>query len=340
MAQINLQKSRWKYGKQFAYSVTYDEGLEDLLKYTVPIHNKFNIPGCVAVVVSQIGQKRNLPTSSYHGMMHMNVDQLKDIMSIGWSVANHSMTHGYMKDNTYMEVVESKYKLEDMLGTPITAFIVPNHNDHHPPVVPYAKEHGYLSVYTITDAINTYQTDRFALNRTTMVQRGFAPFFSEYDPYHRLHDVLERQGWIVEYSHLTNPYNISPEKDITQADLIRRFEKLEEVGHGRYWAATPQDVVDYMHLNESLRISNVQKNQNTISCKISIHNLPPQVQKKEITLEVSTDFKSRNVQIFVEQIEITDHVQILSSDNQRWYINLALENTMNLRFRFNQPEMK
>ncbi|MBN1349228.1 polysaccharide deacetylase family protein [candidate division KSB1 bacterium] len=334
MPNMQVQTSLWKFGKKFAYSVTYDEGLEDLLKHTLPVHQKFNIPGCVAVVVSQVGLRRNLPTSSYHGMMHMNVSQLHEIMKLGWSVANHSMTHGYMKDNPEMEVVESKHKLEDMLGVPITSFIVPNHNDHHPPVVPYAKKSGYLSVYTITDAVNTYQTDRFALNRTTMVQKGFPPFFNAFDPYHRLHQALECNGWIVEYSHLTNPENISPEKDLKQADLIRRFEKLEEVAPDGYWAANPVDVVDYMLVNHSSNISGIRAAENEISFSYSLNNLPEEVAKKDITLQLVSDIKSRGLQIFLNGIDITKKVNIRTTDSKLWFLTLTAEDTMNLQIKF------
>lgn len=324
MLHISLKTAKWKYGKKFVYSVTYDEGLADLLKYTIPVHAKYNIPGCVAVVASQIGQKRNLPSSSYHGMWHMSATELKEIMSGGWSVANHSMTHGYMKDNPYLEVVESKKIIEDLIGVPITAFIVPNHNEHHPPVVPLAKTHGYLSVYTITDALNTYATDRFALNRTTMVQRGFAPFFTEFDPYHRLHQALEAEAWIVEYSHLTNPVNISLEKDLKQADLVRRFEKLNEVAEKQFWAATPQDVVDYMHLNESTRLSEIRSGENSVFFSIDPGQYPPQVQNHELTLQIQADFPLRNPELWVGAEKMATQSEIVSANPTIGYLTFEV----------------
>lgn len=334
MTDISVQTTKWKYGKKFAYSVTYDEGLADLLKYTLPVHQKFQIPGCVAVVASQIGQKRNLPTSSYHGMMHMSAAELKEIISIGWSVANHSMTHGYMKKDPFLEVVESKKIIEDLIESPITAFIVPNHNEHHPPVVPLAKKHGYLSVYTITDALNTYGTDRFALNRTTMVQRGFAPFFAEFDPYHRLLQALDIEGWIVEYSHLTNPENISSEKDLKQADLIRRFEKLIEVAENQYWAATPQDVVDYMNLYETTRISENRSTENSLHFSVDPGKYPQELQNYELTLKIESDFSPKNLRIFASGREITSGSKIHAEHSKIQYLTIEVRKHVELELRF------
>ena len=55
----------WKYGKDWVYSITYDEGLVDLHKFAIPMHKEFGIPGHVEMVAGQLGEIRNLGQSSY-----------------------------------------------------------------------------------------------------------------------------------------------------------------------------------------------------------------------------------------------------------------------------------
>jgi hypothetical protein len=34
----------WKNGKRWVYSITYDEGCADLLKYALPLHRQYKNP--------------------------------------------------------------------------------------------------------------------------------------------------------------------------------------------------------------------------------------------------------------------------------------------------------
>ena len=61
---MNLKVCDWKYGKNWVYSITYDEGLVDLHKFTIPIHEELGIPGHVEVVAGQLGEIRNIGQSS------------------------------------------------------------------------------------------------------------------------------------------------------------------------------------------------------------------------------------------------------------------------------------
>jgi len=295
-----LEKKKWKYGKTFAYSITYDEGFDDLLKNTLPIHEEFGIPGHVSMVVSQIGQYRNLPGSSYDkNFRHMDCDQLRFLISKGWSVSSHSMTHGTMSENTYMEVVESRLQLEEMLGIPVTAFIVPGNNDNHPPVVPYARENGYLSVYTVTDGLNNYDSDFYALCRAALVEEGFAPFFTRYDHYHRLLEAREYGGWIVDYTHLSNPTVLCPQKEISQDGLKRRFEKIREIGGDEVWTAVPEEVVDYILTNKHTEIVELRKTDEKISFKLKDIGIPVRVQNRQLTFGCEMPVKLRRPAVIV-----------------------------------------
>ncbi|MCK4591070.1 MAG: polysaccharide deacetylase family protein, partial [Candidatus Latescibacteria bacterium] len=83
----------WKNGKHWVYSITYDEGCEALLEHALPVHREYGMPGHVALVASQIGIPRNVPGSSYDGMMILSKEQIHMLCAEGWGISCHSMTH-------------------------------------------------------------------------------------------------------------------------------------------------------------------------------------------------------------------------------------------------------
>src|SRR3990172_11937995 len=99
----------WKNGKRWVYSITYDEGCADLLKYALPLHRQYGIPGHVALLATQVGVPRNVPGSSYDGMMILSRAQIRMLCREGWGVSCHSMTHaGITPANAGIEVVASR----------------------------------------------------------------------------------------------------------------------------------------------------------------------------------------------------------------------------------------
>lgn len=241
----------WKNGKKWVYSITYDEGPQDLLKFTVPLHRKYGIPGHLALVSSQIGVPRNVPGSTYHGMMILNREEIHGLVKEGWGVSCHSMTHcGVTDDNAQVEVVEARTVLEDALDLPITIFTVPGTNDGHPPAMKVAADAGYKAILTLYDRCNTQDSDLMALGRVPLHTEYPAPFFSVFDPYKRIHQAIDLGGWIVDYCHCPMPDKpLHPAKDCTTQELEQRFQTVLRIGGDDVWLAEPNEVVQYI-LNE------------------------------------------------------------------------------------------
>ncbi len=244
----------WKNGKKWVYSITYDEGCAALLDHAVPIHRKHGIPGHVALVASQIGVPRNCPGSSYDGMMILSADEIRMLCDEGWGVSNHSMTHaGLTMDNAEYEIVGSRKVIEEALGMPVTMFCVPGNNDSYPPVRAVADRAGYASILTIYDDVNTARTDLLRLCRCPLHAEYPPPFYSAFDPYKRLHQAIDRGGWVIDYCHCPMPGKpIHPWKDCTTKQLAERFETVLRIGGDDVWLAEPNDVVGYL-LNEGDR---------------------------------------------------------------------------------------
>ncbi len=238
----------WKNGKRWVYSITYDEGVQDLLKYTLPICQKYKIPGHVALVSSQIGVRRNVPGSTFHDMMILNRAEIADLAREGWGFSCHSMTHASTTmENAESEVIAARKVLEDATGQPITIFTVPGSNQGHPASLAFAAKGGYSAIFTIYDWLNTKGTDLMWLGRAPIHTECPPPFYSKFDPYKRLQQAKAAGGWVVDYCHSPMPGKPThPAKDCTTEEMEARFQAVHEIGGDEVWIAEPNEVVAYL----------------------------------------------------------------------------------------------
>jgi peptidoglycan/xylan/chitin deacetylase (PgdA/CDA1 family) len=238
----------WKDGKRWVYSITYDEGCALLLEHALPVHRRYGIPGHVALVASQVGVARNVPGSSYDGMMILSRDQIHALCAEGWGVSCHSMTHATITaTNAQTEVVAARKTLADAIGLPVTIFCVPGSNDCYPASRAVAAGAGYDAILTIYDDINTLDSDLLRLCRCPLHTEYPPPFYSRFDPYKRLHQAMDAGGWVIDYCHCPMPGRpIHPHKDCTVEELEQRFNTVRRMGGDDVWAAEPNEVVEYI----------------------------------------------------------------------------------------------
>jgi peptidoglycan/xylan/chitin deacetylase (PgdA/CDA1 family) len=238
----------WKDGKRWVYSITYDEGCQKLLEHAVPMHRRYGVPGHVALVASQVGVPRNVPGSSYDGMMILSRAELAGLRAEGWGLSCHGMTHAHItEENVHFELYESRIRLSEATGIPVTMFCLPGNNDHQPIVHDHAAKAGYLANLTIYDDVNTPATDLFRLCRCPLHTEYPPPFYSAYDPYKRIHQAMDRGGWIIDYCHCPLPgKTIHPWKDCTLEQLDQRFATIRRLGGNEVWLAEPNEVVKWL----------------------------------------------------------------------------------------------
>ena len=98
--------------------LTFDDANEDNYTNAFPIMMKYGFTGVLYLPFAYIG------TPSY-----LTVDQIKEMSAAGWEIGSHSMTH---QDETFMdpaqlrvEIVDSRKKLQALLGVPILTFAYP-----------------------------------------------------------------------------------------------------------------------------------------------------------------------------------------------------------------------
>ena len=110
---------------------------------------------------------------------------------------------------------------------------------------------GYTSILTIYDRVNTRETPLYELGRVPLHTEYPPPFFSVFDPYKRIHQAIDLEGWIIDYCHCPMPDRpIHPAKDCTTQELEQRFEAVRRVGGEDVWIAEPNEVVDWLLAQE------------------------------------------------------------------------------------------
>ncbi|MCC7492957.1 MAG: polysaccharide deacetylase family protein [Fimbriimonadaceae bacterium] len=238
----------WPVGKRWVYSVTYDEGCAALLDHVVPLHQRHDLPGHVALVASQIGVPRNVPGSSFDGLPILTVADLTGLRAGGWGVSCHGLTHAAITpSNAAEEVVRAKAVIEATLGWEVPIFCVPNNNDGYPASRQAAPAAGYRAILTIYDAVNPPDVDPWRLARVPIHSEYPPPFYSAWDPYKRLHQARDLGGWVIDYCHCPLPgRTLHPWKDCTLEQLAERFETVRRVGGEEVWLAEPNAVLDWL----------------------------------------------------------------------------------------------
>ena len=284
---MSLSIYPWKYGKRWVYSITYDEALADLHRFAVPMHEEYDIPGHVEVVVGQMGEIRNIGSSSFNGYRHMNADELRDLLARGWGVGNHSWSHEVITPEMVdIEIGHAKQVLEEALGESIILYCSPGDNtnmaDH---VLEACRRYGYLGAMSLTDALNLPEDELFWINRTPLHDHYYPPFYSAYDPFRNIRQAQELQGWLIDYCHCPLETPVHPNKDCSEAQLRKRLETVLSEGGDAVWCAVPEEALSYHLMRKHARIEKAGGEGDSKCYRIGLPDLPDQVPYRSLTME-------------------------------------------------------
>jgi hypothetical protein len=284
---MSLTATPWKYGKQWVYSITYDEALSELHRFAVPYHEELGIPGHVEAVAGHLGKVRALGNSSYNGFHHMGPEELRDLAARGWGVGNHSWSHEVIRPETVdREIGEAKEVLEEAIGRPVPLYCSPGDNTNMAPhVLDACRRYGYLGAMSLTDALNRPGEELFWLNRTPLHEQMYGPFFSAYDPYRNMRYAQEERGWLIDYCHCPLEQPVHPNKDCSAAQLRRRFETVLSEGGDAVWCADPDEVIEYHLTRRHTTMEVVRETLGERTYRLRLNGLPPQVGCRALTLE-------------------------------------------------------
>ncbi len=284
--------------------MTYDEGFIDVLANAWPIHQRYKIPGHLDVVAGQLGQRRHCYLSSMNGLFHAGVEHLRFLISEGWSVGNHSWSHFVYPTQAgldlHREVIYSKYYLEDKLGAPITFFAIPNDKFNYEPALPFIKQAGYLGCQYIDGGVNHDDVDLLKIGNFMVASGKLRATYDWPDALLTPNLAIEslQDGWLCETTHLVQPHPIQDWKNIAADDLEKRFAKLIAITRGKLWAATPEEVIDYILLRRSASIQPASGGAFTL-----VMEWPLGVSKRQLSLQAD-DPGARIRQVFVNRKEL------------------------------------
>jgi peptidoglycan/xylan/chitin deacetylase (PgdA/CDA1 family) len=97
--------------------ITFDDGNENVFLNAYPIMKEYGYIGVIYLIVNRLN------TDGY-----LTTEQIKELISAGWEVGDHSMTHIDLVKNTNLlrdEIGNSKHKLEDVFGIKVLTFAYP-----------------------------------------------------------------------------------------------------------------------------------------------------------------------------------------------------------------------
>lgn len=273
------------------YSITFDEALSDLHRFAVPTLDEFGIPGHLEVVVGQLGQVRAIGNSTYNGMRHMDGAELRDMIERGWGVGNHSWSHQQTNaENAELELLEAKQVLEEAIDHPIVTYCSSGSNSNmNDSSLAACRVYGYLNAMSITDALNRPDDDNLLwLNRTFLHEQGYAPFFSEFDPFRNIQHARRDRGWVIDYLHCPLEQALHPNKDCSAAHLRERIETVCSEGGQDVWLANIEHAADYRYTRRHARLETFADNR----YRLSAPTLPDPVQRRVLTLKLGPGFRA------------------------------------------------
>jgi peptidoglycan/xylan/chitin deacetylase (PgdA/CDA1 family) len=150
-------------------AVTFDDAYRSLFVNGLPVLQKLGVRGITYVVVSLIGQSNEWD----HGTEArreplMDRVQLGEWISSGHEIGSHGLSHRDLMSLTLekarREIVESKARLEDILGQPVRHFCYP-FGGWNEAIRSMVQEAGYETATSIIPGTNPITADAFTLQR-------------------------------------------------------------------------------------------------------------------------------------------------------------------------------
>ncbi len=144
--------------------LTFDDGYKDFIEAAVPVMDDLGFTATVFVISDGF-----VWPDDPHGRGRLSPEDLRDLRRRRYSIGSHSVSHARLislsRSDLDRELIESKARLEDVLGAAVTTFAYPY--GHFGKRERDAVEH---AGYTLACGIggiwgNGYGTDRLALSR-------------------------------------------------------------------------------------------------------------------------------------------------------------------------------
>ena len=153
--------------------ITFDDGYLDNYKNAFPVLQEFGMVATVFLVSSQINGWNAWETNpTVPKFRLMDMPMIKAMVDTGMEFGSHTCSHVPLNkvplDKAEQEMVQSKRRLEDMLGLPVRSLAYP-YNGYSADIKRLAAEYGYTNACTAGDGprplLKHLSLDLFELRR-------------------------------------------------------------------------------------------------------------------------------------------------------------------------------
>ena len=156
--------------------ITFDDAHEDNYTNAFPIMKKYGFTGVLYLPYNYIG------TTGY-----LTVDQVREMAAAGWEVGSHSLSHPILTSldapHLRTEIVDSRKKLEKLLGVPILTFAYPFGNVGSASI-DYVKFAGYIAAMGATGyTADQGKSNLYILQRSEIKGSEDAKTFTRFLPW-------------------------------------------------------------------------------------------------------------------------------------------------------------
>lgn len=145
--------------------ITFDDGCQDNYEVALPILERYGIKATFFIVTGLLGQTIETSTGEYD---MMNVQQVRDLVSLGHEIGAHTVHHYKLTQVplhiAWQEIEDSKTFLEDLLGSPVCSFAYPK-GDYNQAVQELVRQAQFQFAVTIREGLVDNQPDWLALPR-------------------------------------------------------------------------------------------------------------------------------------------------------------------------------
>jgi peptidoglycan/xylan/chitin deacetylase (PgdA/CDA1 family) len=145
-----------------AVAITFDDGCETDLITAAPILKESGLHATFYITAGFLGRPG-----------YLSPGQLQQLCSLGFEIGCHSMTHAYLNDldekGLKREIVESRSRLEDVIGKKVEHFSCPG-GRYNAATLDKVREAEYRSLATSHAHLNSRASDLFALGRVAIMR--------------------------------------------------------------------------------------------------------------------------------------------------------------------------
>lgn len=145
-------------------AVTFDDGFENFLTQALPELESRHIPATVFVIAD--GMNREFGSDIYAEKL-LSLEQVRglpDLVSIGSHTMSHPLLTHIEEAEACREIIESRRKLETMLGHPVMEFSFP-FGGFNQKLVEFCIDAGYKAAYTTLPEFASGQSGEFIIGR-------------------------------------------------------------------------------------------------------------------------------------------------------------------------------